>query len=642
MKPRTVVLLSGALIGVAAVAGVLRPDLWLRDAGMVAAALVAGAPIARRAVGGLRRRVVGIEVLVTIAVTGALIIGEVWEAAAVTFLFVLGGALEAATLDRTRRALGALVDLTPRVAVVLRGDRQVEVPADDVAVGEVVLVRPGAQVPVDGVVIDGHAALDESAVTGESVPAERSAGDAVFAGTVSTGGLLHVRATGVGQDTTLARIIDRVEQAQEAKAPAQRAMERFARWYTPGVVVLAVVVLALTRDVDMALTLLVIACPGALVISMPVTIVAGIGRAARRGILVKGGQHLEQAGRIDVVALDKTGTLTTGRLAVADVVPLADLDAADVLRWAAAAESGSEHPVAAAVVRATQRQGLVVPARVDATDVHPGLGIRAEIDDVVVRVGSARFLGDVLGLDGRTAADRQAAAGRTPLLVEVAGRVVGLVAVRDTVRPEARAAVRMLRAAGRHVVMLTGDDPRVAADVAREVGIDDVRAGLLPEDKLAQVTALAASGRVAMVGDGINDAPALAVADLGVAMGERGTAVAVETADVALMTDDLGRVVELIELARRTRRVLVQNVTIALVTVAALLAGVLAGVTGMGEGMLVHEASVLVVVLNAVRLLRVRPVVVPHGVASDGEVPARDGAGTVPDTADVADLGRVG
>ena len=576
----------------------------------------------------------GIEVLVTIAVVGALVIGEVWEAAAVTFLFVLGGALEAASLDRTRRALGVLVDLTPRVAVVIRGDRQVEVPADDVVVDEVVLVRPGAQVPVDGVVLDGYAAVDESAVTGESVPAERSAGDAVFAGTVSTGGVLHVRATGVGADTTLARIIERVEEAQEAKAPAQRAMERFARWYTPGVVVLALVVLALTRDVVMALTLLVIACPGALVISMPVTIVAGIGRAARRGILVKGGQHLERAGTVSVIAVDKTGTLTTGRLAVADVVPLAHLPADDVLSWAAAAETGSEHPVAAAVVRAAERRGLAVPARADVTQVYPGLGITAELDGVTVRVGSPRFLADVdpdaVRPEHTDAVDRQAAAGRTPLLVEVDGQVVGLVAVQDTVRPEARAAVRMLRAAGRHVVMLTGDDPRVAAAVARDVGIDDVRAGLLPQDKLDHVTALTEHGRVAMVGDGINDAPALVAADLGIAIGRRGTAVAVEAADVALMTDDLVRVVELIELARRTRRVLVQNVTIAVATVVALLAGVLAGVTGMGEGMLVHEVSVLVVVLNAVRLLRTRPVEAPQtGVTS---VPG----------APVPELGRVG
>jgi Cd2+/Zn2+-exporting ATPase len=612
---------SGALIAASALAGLVSAPA--RIALLVAAAVVAGAPIVRRAVLGLRHRTVGIELLVTIAVVGALAIGEVWEAAAVTFLFAVGGALEASALARTRRAVGALVDLTPREAVVLRDGEQVTVPADEVAVGETVVLKPGARVPVDGEVLDGAVVVDESTVTGESVPVERAAGAPLIAGTVVASGAAHVRAAGVGPDTMLARVIELVEEAQEHKAPAQAAMERFARVYTPAVVLLAAVV-GVLGDVRAALTLLVIACPGALVISMPAALAAGIGAAARRGVLVKGGRYLEAAARLGVVALDKTGTLTTGRLVVADVVPTADLAADDVLRWAATAETASEHPVAAAVLRAAADRGLPVPGRVDAAEPLAGLGVRAEWRGRAVQVGSPRFLADLAGADAAApVAAAQAAAGRTPLVVALDGRVVGVVGVADAVRPEAAAAVAALRRAGvRHVAMLTGDDPRVARAVAAQVGIDDVRAGLLPADKLAAVADLRARGPVAMVGDGVNDAPALATADLGIAMGGGGTAVALETADVALMTDDLGRLAELVRLARRTRRVLVQNVVVSLATVAALLVGALGGLS-MGHGMLVHEASVLVVVVNAVRLLRPAR---PRPVQPPGTAPAAPGA----------------
>src|SRR5690606_23212209 len=328
---------------------------------MLAATAVAAPEIVVRAFRDLRNKVVGIELLVTIAVTGAVLIGELWEAAAVTFLFALGGALESMTLSRTRNALRELLALAPTTATVLRDGRQVVVDPGEVTTGEVVLVKPGGKVPVDGRVVDGGAAVDESSITGESMPIEKGPGDDVFAGTVVRDGTVTVRTTGAGADTTLARIINRVEEAQEARAPAQRFMERFARWYTPGVVLLAVLAFAVSRDFDPALTLLVIGCPGALVISVRVSVVAGIGRAAKRGVLVKGGEHLERAGKITAVAFDKTGTLTKGRPRLTDVVVLDPaLDRRDVLAIAAAAESTSEHPLARPVVAAAEQAGIDV------------------------------------------------------------------------------------------------------------------------------------------------------------------------------------------------------------------------------------------------------------------------------------------
>ncbi|MBD8061912.1 heavy metal translocating P-type ATPase [Oceanitalea stevensii] len=579
---------------------------------MTAAAVVAGLPILVKAVRALRHRTIAIDLLVSVAATGALVIGEVWEAAAVTFLFSVGHALEARTMTRTRAALAELVAVAPDVAVVLRDGVQVEVPSVQVATGETVLVKNGAKVPVDGVVTGGAAALVEASITGESVPVEKTEGDRVFAGTVSSGGFLTVRATGVGADTTLARIIHRVEEAQDAKARAQTFLERFSAWYTPAIIVLALVAALVSGDVVLALTLLVIGCPGALVISIPVAIVAGIGRGARDGILIKGGEHLEASARIDTVALDKTGTLTEGRPHLTDVVVLAaGLDRADVLTWAARAEAGSEHPLARPVIEAAVAEGLPVGGLPEHTDPVPGKGVVATLDGRRVAVGNLPLLlAEGISDDGGAAAevDRLAGLGRTPMVVALDGEVVGVVAVADRVRRDAREMVTRLHDAGvTRVVMLTGDNRRVAEAVAAEVGVVDVRAQLLPEDKLAAIEELQAGGHVvAMIGDGVNDAPALATAEIGIAMGAAGTGVAVETADIALMNDDLLRVPQAIGLARRTVSVMRQNIGVALATVGLLLAGVLTGGVTMAVGMLVHQASVLAVILNAARLLRRR------------------------------------
>lgn len=633
-RRRWITTISGLLIVGGLLAGQAPAGAAIREGLFLLATLIAGGEIAARAWGDLRLRVISIEMLVTIAAIGALIIGEVWEAAAVTFLFALGGYLEARTLGSTRKAIEALLETAPATAVVVREGEEVIVPAEEVIPGETVIVRPGGKVPVDGEVIQGYGAIDESAITGESAPAEKEPGAAVFAGTLNQGGLLQIRATGVGADTTLARIIMRVEEAQEARAPAQRFIERFARWYTPAILVLSLAAYLLSGDAHLALTLLVIGCPGALVISIPVSLVAGIGRAARDGILIKGGEHLERAARVSTIAFDKTGTLTLGKPRLIEVTPLTPIaTAADsgssgaracrypelggaatcaddpqaLLRLAGIAENGSEHPLARTVVAEALALGpLPRPERMEAV---VGRGIRAEHAGSRIDVGSMRAMSE-WGIEvPDAAAERVTAitsAGGTPLLVAQDGVLLGVLGMADAPRADAQIAVRQLHEMGiSRTVMLTGDGPATARAVADRVGIDEWQAGLLPDEKLQAVQRLQAEGEiVAMVGDGINDAPALARADVGVAMGAAGTDVAIETADIALIADDLTRLPRAIEIARRTSANMRQNVVIAVLTVAGLLAGVLTGDIHMAGGMLIHELSVLAVIANGMRLLR--------------------------------------
>ncbi len=582
----------------------------LGDVFMIAAATVAGYGIVVKAARALIAGVIGIDLLVSVAAIGAVIIGNFWEAAAVTFLFAVGHALEAATLNKTRSALAELVAVAPDSAIVVREGRQLEIPATQVRTGEVVLIKNGAKVPVDGQVISGTGAIDEASITGESIPMEKSEGGQVFAGTISHGGFLQVMATGIGADTTLARIIHRVEEAQDAKAGTQAFIDRFSGWYTPAVMVLALVAGLVSGDVVLALTLLVIGCPGALVISIPVAIVAGIGRAARNGILIKGGEFLETSAKISAVAVDKTGTLTEGRPQLTDVVVLdSALERAEVLRWAAAAEAGSEHPLARPIVEAAQADGVGQHGLSGTVTPVPGKGVVSDVDGRRVLIGNPPLLvqyGVVDDGSAAQAAEVLAAEGKTPMIVAVDDRVIGVVAVADKLRRDAPEMVARLHRAGiEKVVMLTGDTRMVAEAIGNATGIDEIQASLLPEDKLDAIVRLQRDGHtIAMVGDGVNDAPALATADIGVAMGAAGSAVAVETADIALMGDSLLKLPEAIDLAKRTVSVRRQNMAVALITVVLLLAGVFAGGVTMSIGMLVHEASVLVVIANAMRLLR--------------------------------------
>ncbi|WP_448389656.1 heavy metal translocating P-type ATPase [Microbacterium aurum] len=583
----------------------------LGDIFMIAAAVVAGYGIVIKSVRALIAKVIGIDLLVSVAAIGAVIIGNFWEAAAVTFLFAIGHALEAATLNKTRSALAELVAVAPDSAIVVRDGEQQEIPAGQVRMGEIVLVKNGAKVPVDGQVVSGTGAIDEASITGESIPVEKTKGGQVFAGTVSRGGFLQVLATGIGADTTLARIIHRVEEAQDAKAKTQAFIDRFSRWYTPAVMVLALVAGLISGDVVLALTLLVIGCPGALVISIPVAIVAGIGRAARNGILIKGGEFLETSAKISAVAVDKTGTLTEGRPQLTDIVVLdSTLDRTEVLRWAGAAEAGSEHPLAWPILETARAEGVGPQGIPGTVTPVPGKGIVSEVDGRRVLIGNPPLLEQYgIGEDATAragqAAQGLAAAGKTPMIVAVDQTVVGVVAVADKIRQDAPEMVARLHRAGvEKVVMLTGDTRLVAEAIGKATGIDEIHASLLPEDKLDAVTELQRQGHtIAMVGDGVNDAPALATANIGVAMGAAGSAVAVETADIALMGDNLLKLPEAIGLAKRTVAVMRQNIAIALITVVLLLAGVFAGGVTMSIGMLVHEASVLVVIANAMRLL---------------------------------------
>src|SRR5690554_1322104 len=593
-----VVIVSGLLIIASWLTG---PEL-LSDLLMIAAAVVAGYQIAISAYQALRIKTISIDLLVVVAAVGALFIHNYWESAAVTFLFALGGALERATLNRTRQALSDLVDAAPETATVLRDGEPQTVQVWELVPGDIVLICNGEQVPVDGTVISGYGGVDEASITGESLPDEKADGGEVFAGTWLRSGVLRVKAGGIGADTALARIIHRVEDAQDAKAKTQTFMEKFAKYYTPGVMLAALVIGLLTRNVELALTLLVIGCPGALVISIPVSIVAGIGRSARDGVLIKGGEYLETAARVSAVVVDKTGTLTNGRPELTDVVVLDDAWSEDqVLTLAARAETASEHPLAEAIIRGAEQRKLSVEM-VERAEPVTGKGIRAEVDGHTVTVGSAALLDHTPDNERILALN---AAGKTAMFVGVDGRAVGIVAVADTIRDDTPAAIQALHARGIKVIMATGDAQRVAENVAAKLGVDEVHAEMMPEDKLALVKELQRQGHtVAMVGDGVNDTPALAQADIGVAMGAAGSPAAIETADIALMADRLPRLPYALGLAKRTVNTMRLNIAIALLTVAMLLVGVLFGGVTMAIGMLVHEASVLLVIAIAMLLLR--------------------------------------
>lgn len=598
----------------------------LPDLAFGAAILLAGWPFARAALQSLRARRLDMNVLMTTSAIGAAALGEWGEGAAVIVLFAVGGALQERTLERTRGAIRSLMAIAPATASRIDASGQeTVVPVEALRVDDLVRVRPGERLPADGLVVEGISAVDQSPITGESIPTDKSTGDACYAGTMNGSGALLLRVSRAASDSTLARIITLVEEAQGSRAHQQQLVDRFAAVYTPlvilGAVLLAVVGSWITQEtstwVYRALALLVIACPCALVISTPVSIVSAIGEATRRGILIKGGTALETAGRAQVVALDKTGTLTAGRPIVTEVVCLSpDLDARSLLSLAASVEAYSEHPLARAVLAHAHLASaeLVLAKNFQAI---PGKGAYATIAGDEVAVGSlrlARELGLATG-DGtpeplRQEMQRLAAAGATPLFVaRRAGnrwQPLGVIAVADAVRPHAAAAIQRLRAAGvQRVVVLTGDTRASGEAVARAVGADEAMTELLPQDKAVAVAALRERyGPVVMVGDGVNDAPALAAADVGVAMGAAGTDVALETADIALMGDDLNGLADALVLSRRTSRVIKQNVTFSfLIKLFALVLAVF-GFVSLWIAVLADVGASLIVTANGLRLSR--------------------------------------
>jgi Cd2+/Zn2+-exporting ATPase len=572
----------------------------------------------------IEEREVGIEVLMAIATVGAAALGAWEEAAFLVFLYGSAEAVESITFARTRGAIRALLDLAPKEARVLRDGAEVTMAATDIVPGDVFVVRPGESLATDGRIRSGRSSLDESPVTGESVPVDKGPGDWVFAGTINRQGALEIEATKAFADNTLSVIIHLVEEAQEQKGRGQQFIERFSRIYSPALLLfalaLAVVPIVLGGEpeewVTRAITVIVAGAPCALVMSTPVAMAAGIGIGGRRGVLIKGGIHLEDLGLVRVVALDKTGTLTHGRPEVVDVVPLDGVDAAHLLRLAASVEHLSEHPLARAVVGAAERHG-VGPSEVTGFAALTGAGAQAVLDGREVYVGSPDLftdLGIVAGPSVTTLVEEFREEGKTVVLVGErpsdgagAGRLIGLLSIRDQVRPNARAAVQAFHELGiERVVMLSGDHPRTAQAIARELRIDDVRAGLKPDDKVAAIRELERQyGAVAMIGDGVNDAPALATATIGIAMGTAGTDAAIEAADVALMADDLEKAAFALRLGRRARMITRQNIAFSLVVLAVLVPGAALGLLTVAIAVTAHEVSELLAVGNGLRVVQV-------------------------------------
>ncbi|MEL4068995.1 heavy metal translocating P-type ATPase [Ochrobactrum sp. GPK 3] len=609
-KGRTMLICGGGLVA-AYVIGHLYPPvaLWAFTAAM----LIGLVPIAKRAyMAAINGTPFSIEMLMTIAAIGAVFIGATEEAAAVVFLFLVGELLEGVAAGKARASIQSLTALVPKTAFLERNGATTEVAADSLAVGDIISVRPGDRMPADGEILSGESAIDEAPVTGESTPVGKGVDDTVFAGTINGDGLLRVKVTAEAQDNTIARVVRLVEEAQEAKAPTERFINRFSTWYTPGVVVVAALVAVLPPLVAGAewgewiykgLAILLIGCPCALVISTPAAIAAALSSGARRGLLMKGGAVLETIGKITAACFDKTGTLTEGKPKVTDVLAGA-LPEDEVLRLAASLDAGSSHPLALAIVSAAEERGLKLSA-VAQGKAHGGKGVSGVANGTELFLGSRKAANDVAAVSDELAA-RIAACnddGKTVSVLVAGGKIAGAIAMRDEPRADAIAGLKALKDAGIRTVMLTGDNRRTAEAIGRDLGID-VRAELLPEDKQRIVGELRGEGQVvAKVGDGINDAPALAAADVGIAMGG-GTDVALETADAAVLHGRVGDVVAMVDLSKRTMRNIHQNITIALGLKAVFLVTTVLGITGLWPAILADTGATVLVTINALRLLR--------------------------------------
>ena len=500
-------------------------------------------------------RKITVNVFVTVALVATIAVGEFRAAAVIVFIMAVAGALESYTLDKTRRSIRNLLDLAPKMAMVRRGGDEVSVPADEVQVGEIVVVRPGGRIPIDGRVVGGESCVNQAPITGESMPVEKFKGAEVFGGTLNETGRLEIETLKVGRDTTLAGIVHLVEQAQGTRAPIQNLADRFTVWFLPTVLVLAAIAYVGSGDVKVAVSVLLVACPCAFAIATPTAVTAGISNMARHAVLIKGGIFLELAKKMDVLLVDKTGTFTFGKPKVAEVIGLGGVADEEVLRLAAIAEKYSEHPLARSVMARAKECGIET-ADPDEFNIEVGMGVTARLDGAEILVGKDEFLrknGVSIAEDVQEVILEQTQRGRTTIVVSNNTKAVGVIAIADEIRPETVRAIASLKAMGiKNITMLTGDNENVARTVAEEIGVDDFKAELLPEEKLRYVEKLQGEGYVVgMIGDGINDAPALALADIGIAMGAAGTDVAVETADVALMNDDLSRVVNFVDMSKK-------------------------------------------------------------------------------------------
>lgn len=624
---RALTLIGGAVLGVAMAVRLASGPSATASTLASLAAVVAGAPVARAAWRAIRLRALDMHVLMTIAAVGAIATGEAFEAGTAMFLFSVSLWLESYSLNRARRAVRSLAAFSSIVAHRASGNELIDVDPAALTVGDVVLVKPGERVPIDGVIVEGESSLNEAAITGESAPRDKAPGDTVYAGALNGEAALRIEATRTAETSALAQIARLVEQAQAARSPTERFVDQFARRYTPAVIALAVLIavapptLAWMNAAEWAaaaspldwlhrgLVLLVIACPCALVISTPVTIVCGLRAAARRGMLVKGGEFLELAGKVDAVAFDKTGTLTRGEPRVTSVVAAAGVDENEVLSIAAALEAQSEHPLARAILDEARRRGIVAAS---ATDVaaQRGFGVAGTIDGAAYRVGSPRmFNGHAalkLAIESLLEQSANLESAGTTAIVGADDRLLGAILLADEPRDDARDSIASLRSLGiKRIAMLTGDARPVAERIGRGLGIGDVFAELLPADKVATVEKLASQQTcLAMVGDGVNDAPALARAPLGIALGSAASDTALETADVAIMPAEVNRVPELLRLGRRTRRILWQNIGASLAIKAIVLASAAAGIATMWMAVAADVGASLLVIANGMRVLR--------------------------------------
>ncbi|MBF7083113.1 cadmium-translocating P-type ATPase [Desulfallas sp. Bu1-1] len=584
----------------------------------LAAIISGGYYTGKNALCSVKSKSIDMNVLMSIAAIGAVAIGEWGEGATAMFLFSLGNALQALSMEKTRSSIRALMEYSPNKALTRRNGREFELPVEDIVVGDIIIVKPGERIAMDGEVVKGFSMVNQAPITGESIPVPKSPGAEVYAGTFNEEGSLEIRVTRLVRNNTLSKIISMVEEAQARRAPSQQFVDMFARFYTPVVITLALAVaivpplamgLPYPTWLEKGLILLVIACPCALVISTPVSIVSAIGSAARRGILIKGGAYLEKAGSVNVVAFDKTGTLTSGNLEVMDVIPLNGHAEKDVLSIAAAIEYRSQHHLARAIIRRAELAGAS-PLQSCNFKAITGLGASAVINGSTHYIGALKLFEDLHVNTGDAAKmiKRLHQSGKSSVLVGTKEKIMGIIAVADQPRLNSPVVISNLRAAGiRKMIMLTGDNPETAGAIAEQLGIDDFKAELLPGDKLRIIEELQAEyGMVAMVGDGVNDAPALARADIGIAMGGTGTDTALETADIVLMSDDLAKLPYAMQLSRRTLSIIKQNITFSLLVKAIFILGTFMGITNLWMAVFADTGASLLVIANGMRLMLVK------------------------------------
>ncbi|HHU17278.1 MAG TPA: heavy metal translocating P-type ATPase [Clostridiales bacterium] len=607
-KRNQIAFIGGVLIIIAFISKLGFKNIEIFTWSLIIASIMGIAPIAIQAFQALSVKVVSIDVLVTIAVTGALLIKNYEESAIVTFLFLFGAYLEQRTLNQTRSAIKELTEMVPESALKqMENGEFEEVEVDEVDVGDILLVKTGAKIPVDGTVLTGEGYINEASITGESVPVGKEKDSKVYAGTILDNGTLQIIADRVGEDTTFGKIIELVEEAQDSKSEAERFIDRFSKYYTPAVLVLGFIVWLISRDIELAITILVLGCPGALVIGVPVSNVAGIGNGARNGVLLKGSEIIHDFSKVDTIVFDKTGTLTIGNPKVADIIVYAK-NFNEVSSYLASVESESDHPLAKAVVEYIGDTKLYL---VENTDVVKGGGIVAYVDGHRVAVGNLSLIEqENVPINEKVREDiaRFEQDGNSLVLTSVDGELMVMMGIRDQIRPGVKEDLQKLKKLGvKNLVVLSGDNQGTVDLVARELGLTEAHGNMLPEDKAAHIKELQDKGKiVAFVGDGVNDSPSLALAHIGIAMGS-GTDVAIETSDIVLMNSDFSRLPHALGLTKSTANNMRQNIVIAVGVVVVLLASVfLSEWMNMSIGMLVHELSILVVILNGMRLLRYR------------------------------------